>query len=97
MERHGWDSYQYNISNPTSNPEAIKAGDCVVWFHHGVNGTKTHAVYVEYYDPNTDTIFFSDANMGNPANDGKLQSMSFSDFQTFGNKEGWHFANAECS
>lgn len=97
MERHGWDSYKYDISNPTDDPEAIKNGDCVAWFHHGANGTRTHAVYVEYYDQATDTVFFTDANMGNPANDGKLQSMSFSDFQTFGNKQGWRFANAECS
>ena len=95
MERHGWNSYQYNIFNPSTSIEAIKGGDCVVWFHHGTNGSKTHAVYVEYYDAANDIVYFSDANMGSPKDDGKLKSMSFSDFQTYGNSPGWYYSSTE--
>ena len=88
MERHGWSKYENQIFDGDSNPEAIKGGDCVVWFQSG--GKDKHAVYVEYYDESTNTVYFSEGNMDHP--DGEIQALSFDDFQHY---QGWNYARAE--
>ena len=81
MERRGVSEYTFP-PKVDRNIEAIKAGENVVCFDTGDGGE--HYVYVEAYDPNTDTVYFSDANMsGSPQTDGSLKSKSFSDFLNY--------------
>ncbi|MBR0076065.1 MAG: hypothetical protein IJP96_09955 [Synergistaceae bacterium] len=91
MERNGW-TQTYGTFTQNTDPEAIKIGDRVVRFDLPNGGN--HFVYVEKYDPTTDTVYFSDANMTNHE-DGLLQSMSFNEFKTFGNY-GWSYGCTEC-
>lgn len=80
MEVRGW-TQTYGTFSWDTSVDAIKTGDRVVCFNTK-NGN--HFVYVETYDANTDTVYFSDANMGgSPATDGRLQSKSLNDFLTY--------------
>lgn len=89
LEVNQLDQYPYDIYNTDGNPEAIKASNCVVWFS-GSSGP--HAVYVEYYDEQNNTVYFSDSNVSSHE-DGKLQAMSYDNFLTLGG--GWKFKNVE--
>ena len=80
MERRGVSEYTFPPKVDRS-VDAIKAGEGVVCFN---TGSGEHYVYVEAYDPNTDTVYFSDANMnGSPQTDGSLKSRSFNDFLNY--------------
>ena len=82
MERRGVSEYTFP-PKVDRDVEAIKAGENVVCFRTG-NGNEEHYVYVEAYDAQTDTVYFSDSNMnGSPQTDGSLKSRSFSDFLNY--------------
>lgn len=82
MEVNGW-TKTYGTYTKDESIEAIKAGNRVVRFDTG-RGDEMHFVFVEGYDPNTDTVYFSDANMGgSPATDGQLKSRSLDDFLNY--------------
>ena len=82
MEVNGW-THTYGTFTNDSSTEAFKAGNRVVMFYTG-RGSETHFVFVEHYDAATDTVYFSDSNMGgSPATDGSLKSRSFSDFLNY--------------
>ena len=81
MEVRGW-TKTYGTYTTTDDLNAIKNGDRVVRFDKANGGM--HFVYVEAYDPNTDTVYFSDANMGgSPATDGRLKSINFNEFSKY--------------
>ena len=82
MEVNGW-TKTYGTYTKDYSTDAIKAGNRVVRFDTG-RGSEMHFVFVEHYDPSTDTVYFSDSNMGgSPATDGSLKSRSFSDFLNY--------------
>ena len=82
MEVNGW-TKTYGTYTKDESTEAIKAGNRVVRFDTG-RGDEMHFVFVEHYDPSTDTVYFSDSNMGgSPATDGQLKSKSFNDFLNY--------------
>lgn len=91
MECRGWTQTYGSYTRDTSI-EAIKNGDRVVRFNtgnyytdkNGVRQPEMHFVYVEAYDPSTDTVYFSDSNMdGSPQTDGSLKSKSLNDFLNY--------------
>ena len=82
MEVTGW-TQTYGTYTKDYTTEAIKTGNRVVRFDTG-NGSEMHFVFVEHYDPKTDTVYFSDSNMsGSPATDGQIKSKSFDDFLNY--------------
>ena len=82
MEVNGW-TKTYGTYTKDYSADAIKAGNRVVRFDTG-RGSEMHFVFVEHYDEATDTVYFSDSNMGgSPATDGSLKSRSFSEFLNY--------------
>lgn len=89
-EVNGWDSYPTLDNCTYEGPDALKDGNRIVWFRYGANNAKTHAVYVENYDATTNTVYYSEANMG--GQDGILKSASYDEFL---NLHGMNFSSTE--
>lgn len=100
MECRGW-TKTYGSYTRDYDVDAIKNGDRVVRFNtgnyytdkNGVRQPEMHFVYVEAYDSNTDTVYFSDANMGgSPQTDGSLKSRTLNDFLNYFPKGSYQYA-----
>lgn len=93
MEVNGWDqlpSRDFLHSNQNGE-EALKNGNCLVWFRKDNDNDHTHVVYVEHYDSETNTVYFSDANMDHA--DGLLQALPYDEFLHLNNN--MHFSSTE--
>ena len=79
MEANGLSEYQ---SYPNSGTSTEIRSNSVAYFHNS-DGSFSHAVYVERYDPETQTVYFTEGNWGTDP-DGQMKECSLEKFKTRG-------------